>query len=265
MNKVISKDGTEIAYESVGKGPALILVDGALCYRSFGPMTELAKLVAPHFTVYTYDRRGRGDSGNEKPFAVEREVEDIDALIKEAGGSAFVFGTSSGGCLALEAAIKLGSKVKKLAIYEAPYNSEKTALQAWKEYRKNLADLLAVDRCGDAAALFMQFVGTPADQVEGMRHAPVWPMFEAVAPTLAYDAAAMGEDRSAPVKRAGNITVPALVMDGGANLAVIPFMHESATALARAIPHAQHRTLEGQRHDVDLKILAPVLIEFFTK
>src|SRR5512142_2856573 len=124
MNKVISKDGTEIAYEKSGSGPALLLVDGALCYRSFGPMRDLAKLLSPHFTVYTYDRRGRGDSSNSKPYAVEREVEDIDALIQEAGGSAFVYGISSGGSLALEAAAQLEDKIRKLAIYEAPYNDD---------------------------------------------------------------------------------------------------------------------------------------------
>ena len=195
MNKVISKDGTQIAYETKGSGPAVILVDGALCYRSFGPMPHLAELLAPRFTVYIYDRRGRGESGNSKPYAIEREVEDIEALIKAAGGSAFVYGISSGACLALEAAIKLGDKIRKLAMYEPPYNSEEAARQAWREYRKKLAELLAAGRRGDAAALFMGFVGTPADQIDGMRQAPMWPMFEAVAPTLAYDAAAMGEDR----------------------------------------------------------------------
>jgi pimeloyl-ACP methyl ester carboxylesterase len=264
MNKVTSKDGTQIAYETKGAGPAVILVDGALCYRSFGPMPHLAELLASHFTVYLYDRRGRGESGNSMPFAVEREVEDIEALIKVAGGSAFVFGTSSGGCLALEAAIKLGDKIKKLAMYEPSYNSDEAARQDWKDYWKKLSELLAARRRGDAAALFMQFVGTPAEQIDGMRQAPVWPMFEAVAPTLAYDAAAIGEDRSAPVKRAANVRVPVLVMDGGANLAVMPFMHNTATALAKAMPHAQQRTLEGQTHDVNLEVLAPVLAEFFT-
>jgi pimeloyl-ACP methyl ester carboxylesterase len=263
MNKVTLKDGTQIAYETKGSGPAVILVDGALCYRSFGPMPHLAELLAPHFTVYTYDRRGRGESTNPKPYAVEREVEDIDALIQAAGGSAFVYGISSGACLALEAAIKLGNKIKKLAMYEPPYNSEKAALQAWKDYRKQLAELLVAGRRGDAAALFMGFVGTPAEQIDGMRQAPVWPMFEAVAPTLAYDAAVMGEDRVAPTKRAANINVPTLVMDGGANLAFMPFMHNTSAALAKAIPHAQQRTLDGQTHDVDLEILAPVLVEFF--
>jgi pimeloyl-ACP methyl ester carboxylesterase len=265
MATVTSKDGTQIAYETRGAGPAVLLVDGAMCYRSFGPMPHLAELLAPHFTVYTYDRRGRGESSNSKPFAVEREVEDIHALIKKAGDSAFVYGISSGACLALEGAIQLGSEIKKLALYEAPYNSEPGARQPWKDYRQNLSDLLAAGRPGDAAALFMQFVGTPADQVNGMRQSPMWPMFEAVAPTLAYDAAAMGEDRIPPVKRAARVNVPVLVMDGGANLVSMPFMHASAAALAQAMPHAQQRTLEGQTHDVSAEAIAPALVEFFTQ
>lgn len=260
MKKATSNDGTEIAYDKRGNGPPVILVDGALCYRSFGPMPQLAELLAPHFTVYNYDRRGRGDSGDTQPYAVTRETEDIEALIDEAGGSAFVFGTSSGACLALEAAIQLGDKIKKLAMYEPTYNSDSSVRPAWKEYRQELAELLAADRRGDAAALFMKSVGTPDDQVDGMRHAPIWPMFEAVAPTLAYDAAVLGEDRSVPVGRAAKIVAPSLVMNG----TVIPFMLDTAQALARAIPNAQHRTLEGQTHDVNLEVLAPVLVEFFS-
>lgn len=224
-------------------------------------MGSLAALLAPHFTVIKYDRRGRGDSGDAKPYAVEREVEDIEALVNAAGGSAFVFGTSSGACLALEAAIHLGDKIKRLAMYEPPYNSEKAARQAWKEYRKQLEELLAADRRGDAVVLFMRLVGTPADQVDGMRQAPVWPMFETVAPTLAYDAAVMGEDGLVPIERAASVSIPALVMNGTA----IPFMLDTANALAKAIPHSQHRTLEGQTHDVDLQVLAPALVEFFAR
>ena len=259
MNNVTSNDGTLIAYDKRGEGPAVILVDGALCFRSFGPMAHLAELLAPHFTVYNYDRRGRGDSSDTQLYALEREVEDIEALIQEAGGTAFVFGTSSGGALGLEAALKLGGQIKKLAVYEPPYDSDKAAAQAWKEYRKQLSEFVAANRRGDAAALFMSSVGTPAEQIEGMRHAPVWAMFEAVAPTLAYDAATLGEDRSVPVKRAAKLTVPALVMSGTA----LPFMRVTATALAEAIPNAQQRTLEGQTHDVNLEVLAPVLVEFF--
>jgi pimeloyl-ACP methyl ester carboxylesterase len=262
VGKVTSKDGTTIAFDQSGQGPALILVDGALCYRAFGPMPTLAKLLTPHFAVFTYDRRGRGESGNTRPYALEREIEDIEALIGAAGDSAFVYGISSGGSLALEAAIKLGNKVKKLAIYEAPYNSEPGARQQWKEYRTQLEKLIAENRRGDAAALFMSFVGTPAEQIEGMRHAPVWPMFEAVAPTLANDAASLGDDQSVPTARAAGVTVPALVMNGGAGFA---FMRDTAQALAKAIPHAQQRVLQGQTHDVNPEVIAPVLVDFFSE
>ncbi len=261
MSTVRSKDGTSIAFDRLGEGPALILVDGALCYRAFGPMPELAKQLAPYFTVYTYDRRGRGDSGDTRPYAVEREVEDLEALIDEAGGSAYLCGLSSGAALAMEAALRLGDKVKKLAMYEPPYNSSEAARQEWKEYRRKLTEFLSAGRRDDAAALFMQSVGTPAEVIEGMRHAPVWSMFEAVAPTLAYDAAVMGDTRSVPTERAAGVTVPTLVMNGGASF---PFMYDTAQALAKAIPNVRHRTLEGQRHDVSAEALAPVLVDFFT-
>ncbi len=260
MKQVISKDGTTIVFDQSGQGPAVVLVDGAMCHRAFGPMGQLSALLEPHFTAIHYDRRGRGESGDTKPYALAREVEDIEALIDEAGGSALLFGTSSGACLALEATLKLGGKVKKLAMWEPPYNSAPDDRPAWKEYWTQLNKLVAANRRGDAAARFMQFVGTPADQIEGMRHAPVWSQFEAIAPTLVYDATCTGgQDRSVPIERAARVTAPTLVMNG----TVIPFMLDTAQALAKAIPHAQHRTLEGQSHDVDLNVLAPVLVEFF--
>lgn len=259
MNTVTSRDGTKIVYDKRGTGPAVVLVDGALCYRSFGPMARLAELLSPHFAVYNYDRRGRGESGDTQTYSVEREVEDLEALIDEAGAPAFVYGISSGGCLAFETATRLSDKIRKLAIYEAPYDSDPATRPAWRAYRQELGKLLAENRRGDAIALFMKSVGTPDEQIEGMRHAPVWEMFEAVAPTLAYDAALLGDDRSVPIKEAEKVTVPTLVMNGTA----IPFMRETAQTLAKAIPHAQHRTLEGQTHDVNLEVLAPVLVEFF--
>src|SRR5437764_5034886 len=214
---VTSKDGTRIAYDTIGHGSAVILVAGALCSRSFWSGPELAKLLAPHFTVYNYDRRGRGDSGDTRPYAVAREIEDIEALIDEAGGSAYLYGHSSGAALAMEAALRLGNKVKKLAMYEAPYNDDAEAQRAWKEYIKQLTQALAADRRGDAVALFMKYVGTPDDQIEAMRHAPAWPMLEAIAPTLAYDhSAILGEDASVPTERAALVTAPTLVMTGGA-------------------------------------------------
>jgi len=210
--------------------------------------------------VLHYDRRGRGESTDTQPYAVEREIEDIDALIPEAGGSAFLFGISSGAALAMEAAIKLGDRVKKLAIYEAPYNDDEAARQAWKAYRKQLAEVLAQGRRDDALTLFMMLVGMPPDHLDQVRQHPMWPMWEAAALTLTYDAAVMGEDASVPSEKAASAAVPALVMDGGASY---PFMHVTALALAKAMPHAQHRTLEGQTHEVAPQVLAPVLVEFF--
>ena len=262
MKTVTSKDGTTIAFDQSGKGPVVILVDGALQYRAFDQgMAQLADLLAPHFTVIHYDRRGRGDSTDTQPYALEREIEDIEALIEEAGGAAFLYGISSGAALAMEAAIKLSDKVKKLAMYEVPYNDEDSAQQAWREYVGQLKELLATGRKGDAVGLFMMLVGASPDQVEGMHQHPMWPLWEAVAPTLAYDhIAALGEDASVPTERAASVAVPTLIMDGSGS---IPFMHATAQTLADAIPHAQHRTLEGQTHEVAAEALAPVLIEFF--
>lgn len=260
MSQITSQDGTTIAYDKNGKGAVVIIVDGALCFRQSVVGSPLASELSKDFTVITYDRRGRGESTDTQPYAVEREIEDIAALINEAGGSAFVFGISSGAALALEAAIKLGHKIKKLAMYDAPYNSEDSARQAWMDYRKQLKELLAVGRRGDALALFMTLTGMPADRLDEMRHHPMWPRLEAVAPTLAYDAAVMGNDASVPIERAASVALPALIMNGGASH---PFMRIAATTLANVIPNAQHSTLTGQTHEVAAEALAPVLVTFF--
>jgi pimeloyl-ACP methyl ester carboxylesterase len=264
MSTVTSKDSTTIAYGTIGAGPALLVVDGALGYRgAFGGDSELARLLAPHFTVYSYDRRGRGGSSDMSPFAVAREVEDIAALIDAAGGEAYLYGMSSGGALALEAALGLPTKVKKLAIYEVPYDNSDEGIQAWHGYRTKLDVLTAAGQRGDAVALFMQFVGVPADMIAGMRQSPMWTALEAVAPTLPYDAAALGADRTVPTERAATLTMPTLIMDGGASYEIMPFMRATAEALTQAIPHAEHRILEEQGHDIDPKAVAPVLTAFF--
>ena len=265
MKTVISKDGTRIAYDQSGEGPAVILVDGALQYRAFDQgMAQLAELLAQEFTVIHYDRRGRGDSGDTQPYALEREIEDIDAMIKEAGEPAFLYGISSGGALALEAAARLGNKVKKLAIYEVPYLPEADAdsQQRYKAYTTRLDEVLAAGRPGDAVGAFMMLVGASANDVDQIRQTPFWPMWEAVGHTLAYDAAALGEYSVIPTERAARVAVPTLVMVGSNTF---PFMFETATVLANVIPNAQQRTLEGQTHEVDSAALAPVLKEFFNR
>ena len=262
MKKVTSQDGTTIAFDQFGEGPVVILVDGALQYRAFDQgMVELANLLAPHFTVIHYDRRGRGDSTDTQPYALEREIEDIEALIDNAGVSASLYGISSGAALAMEAAIKLGDKVSKLAMYEAPYNDDEAAQRAWRQYVKQLRELLDAGRKGDAVGLFMMLVGASPQDVEGIRQTPMWPLWESIGHTLAYDhIAALGEDAAIPTKRACLVTMPALVMDGSESF---PFMHTTAVTLANAMPKGQHHTLEGQTHEVAAAAIAPVLVEFF--
>lgn len=255
----ISNDGTHIAFTASGTGFPVILVDGAMCYRASGPMKPLASLLSEHFTVYTYDRRGRGESSDTQPYAIEREIEDLEALIEVAGGSVFVYGISSGAVLALRSAGALVGKIRKLALYEPPFTFGEDARHASESYTKQLLDFLEADRRGDAIELFMRTVGLPPQAIAGMRHTPMWPAWEALAPTLAYDNAIL-IDGLARLDESSKVQVPALVLDGGKSLA---FMEEAADAVAKMIPSALRRTLEGQTHDVAPDVLAPVLSEFF--
>jgi pimeloyl-ACP methyl ester carboxylesterase len=262
VKNVTSHDGTTIAYDENGDGPALILVDGALTTRVGGSKAELVDLLAPHFTVYRYDRRGRGDSGDTPPYAVEREIEDIEALIDQARGPAFLYGHSSGGCLALEAARTLRAKVTKVALYEAPYNDNPAAQRAWAEYLRRLAEALATDRRGDAVALFRQYTGTPPQQIADMRQEPFWPSLEAIAPTLAYDhTEIMGATAAVPTEKLAAVVVPTLALCGGASA---PFMCATARTISEAVPNGEFRLLEDQSHVVQPTALAPVLIEFLS-
>jgi pimeloyl-ACP methyl ester carboxylesterase len=162
QGKVRSKDGTSIAYDRVGTGPAVILVDGALEHRAFPRgLSLLADQLAPRFTVYHYDRRGRGDSTDTQPYAVQKEIEDIEAIIDLAGGQAYLYGISSGAALAFEAALALGERVRKLALYEPPYNDDETARRAWRDYRKRLNEAIAGGQPGDALGTFMMLLGMP--------------------------------------------------------------------------------------------------------
>src|SRR5262245_34249829 len=175
ISTLTSKDGTRIAYERHGEGPPLVLVDGAMCRRQFGPMAPLAKLLAPRFTVAYYDRRGRGDSGDTPPYAVEREVEDLAAIVDALGGSAFVYGTSSGAALAMRAAAS-GVRVRKLVLFEPPYAMDPSASPLLATYRARIDALLAAGRRGDAIALFSKVVGMPAFAIFMMKLMPnVWP------------------------------------------------------------------------------------------
>ena len=267
MRTVISQDGTPIAFDQSGQGPAIILVAGATATRL--AEASLAAALAPSFTVFAYDRRGRGDSGDTAPYAVEREVEDIDALITEAGGSAFVFGHSSGAVLGLEAARLLPGKIEKLALYEPPFIIDDSRPPAPEDYAARLTELASSGRRGEAVEYFMTEVGTPPAMVAQMRQSPMWPGLEALAHTLAYDVTIIGNTQRGdplPLRKWASVTVPTLVMDGTMFLGREEshvFMRHGARELASILPRAQHRTLEGQDHGPADEVLVPALKEFF--
>jgi pimeloyl-ACP methyl ester carboxylesterase len=258
MHHVTSKDGTIIAFEKLGQGPALVIVGGVL--GDHAQQAGLAQLLASDFTVYNIDRRGHGESGFTAPYEVEREVEDLDALITEAGGSALIYGTSGLGILCLEAAVRgLSPKMKKLAVWEPPYILEGSRPPIPQDYKEQLDKLLVEGRRGDMIELWMtQVVGMPPEFVAQLRQAPFWPAQEALAHTLVYDAI-LTDGFSPPKERLACIEVETLVIDGG----TAPWISQSAGTVAAVIPHAQRYTLAGQPHNVADEAMAPVLTKFF--
>ena len=257
LQSVTSKDGTTIAYDRLGDGPPVVLVSGGSVDRSSN--AGLAEQLASDYTVFNYDRRGRGPSGDTQPYAVEREIEDIDAVIGAAGGAAGLYGTSSGAALALLAAAA-GSPVTKLALWEPPYIVDDSRPRPPADTAKIYRDLVAQDRRGDAVEYFMaKVVGMPEEFVASARSQPWWAWTEGLAHTLAYDAEIMA-DYSLPVDKIKSITMPTLVLVGAASF---DFFGPTAKAIVDALPNAEVKTLEGQEHNVDPAVLAPVLAEFF--
>jgi pimeloyl-ACP methyl ester carboxylesterase len=263
MNHVASKDGTSIAYEREGRGPAVVLVGGAMDDGSEN--APLVPELVAGFTVFNHARRGRGESGNTPPYAVEREIEDLDALIEEAGGTAHVFGASSGGGLALEAAAA-GLAIDRLAVYEVPYSMDADGPHWNQRDVPEVEELLAQGRRGEAVELFMRTVGSSEEDIAGAKASPFWPPLEALAHTLAYDAAIMG-DGPPPADRLARIVSPTLVATGtvsDAHGGVAPeFMTRSADAIAASIPRAERQVIDGAGHMVGAKLVAPVLERFF--
>ncbi|KAE8764221.1 alpha/beta fold hydrolase [Georgenia thermotolerans] len=262
MDTVVSRDGTVIAYERSGEGPAVVLVGGALSSREAA--APLAQRLAGPVAAVSYDRRGRGDSGDTDPYAVAREVEDLAAVVEAVGGSARVLGYSSGAALALEAAAE-GVAITHLALYEPPYIVDESRPPVPADYLDRLTELLRAGRRGDAVALFLtEAAAMPVEELDHLRRSPLWDAQEALAHTLPYDATIMAESTRGdtfPPRLFGNVHVRTLVLDGGASPA---WMHRAAQAVADALPLGQRRTLEGQTHRVDPEVLAPVLLDFFT-
>jgi pimeloyl-ACP methyl ester carboxylesterase len=265
LQTVTSKDGTKIAFDTVGSGPAVILVSGATAYRASDPfMAHLAELLGTHFTVYNYDRRGRGDSGDTPPFAKEREIEDLQALIEDAGGQAMVFGISSGAVLSLDAAA-LTPGITKLVVYEPALIVDDSRAPVPADYAEHLMQLSAQGKRDEAFEYFLiQAVGIPAEYIGGIKQdQATWSGVTRVAHTIAYDAAFVGDvmqGKPLPPDRWAKVTMPVLVADGGASDA---WVHHAADALAQILPHTSRQTLAGQTHMVDPTVLAPVLIDFF--
>lgn len=263
MPTVRSADGTTIAYERTGAGPPVVLVDGALCHRAFHGQRPLAARLADRFTVYVYDRRGRGESGDTAPATPEREVEDLAAVLGATGGPAAVFGISSGAALVLRAAAA-GLPITRLAVYESPFAPDAPTHAAQKEALRAIRAALAADRRGEALRLFMRLVGAPAIGVAVMRLTPVWRGMTALAPTLPHDLALLGadDDESALVTLAWErIRVPVLAVAGGRSpehTLVGP-----TRRVAGSVPDGTFDVLDGQTHRVDPVALAPLLAEFF--
>ncbi|MEV7421800.1 MULTISPECIES: alpha/beta fold hydrolase [unclassified Streptomyces] len=253
---VKSGDATPIAFRRSGEGPPVILVGGA--FSTAESEAPLAKLLAPVFSVITYDRRGRGASGDTAPYAVEREIEDLAALLEEAGGDASVYGVSSGAALVLEAAIA-GLPITQLALYEPPYVTDAADPRGMAAYRERLAGLLALGLRDEAVELFLSAVDATPAMIAVMRRSPMWPGLTAVAHTLAYDDAVLGRG-PVPAERLAAVRTRAMVVDGGASPAAL---RDAARATARSLPRGRHRTLTGQTHEVAPHVLAPVLEEFF--
>jgi pimeloyl-ACP methyl ester carboxylesterase len=261
VSTVTSRDGTTIAYERLGNGPPLILVDGALCHRQMGPLPEIARGLAEHFSVIVYDRRGRGESSDTLPWSVEREVEDISALISAAGGSAYLFGVSSGAVLVLEAAAR-GLPVPKLAVYEPPFIVDDARSPVPADFIPGLHRLLAEGDRSEVVRRFMRIVGVPGIFIALMRIFPNWRKLAAVAHTVPYDMTLLdGTQSGKPLSpgRWSGISAPCLVLDGGKSPR---WMRNGCQSLADLLARSRYRTLPGQTHMVKAKVLTPALVEY---
>lgn len=254
---VSSRDGTRIAHDVYGEGsgnPVLIYITGAICFRRFMPIVGDAKVFAQRFTVYSYDRRGRGDSGDAQPWSVDREVDDIEALIDAAGGSAVLYGHSSGAVLALEAALRLGSKVTRAIVYDAPYVHDEAEKVSFGALGTRVDALLASGQNAAAVKTFVTGIGMPKVMAWLLPLFPGWKTMKALAPTLAYDIALTRD--LPPVDRFANIAVPVKVMAGAKNPVGIV---QVAERLAQTIPGAALTVMPGQDHMVSAKMLLPEL------
>lgn len=258
MPTATSTDGTPIAFETTGRGPTVVLIDGAMCFRAFGPMRGIADQLRGAHTVVLYDRRGRGESGDTQPFAVEREVDDLAAIVASVGEPVRLFGMSSGGALAIHAAAALGDAVSHLAVYEVPYAPE-PGLPAARAYTAELTQALAAGDREAAVSAFLRRVGTPEPALEHIRNSPGWPAMLAIAPTLGYDDAAM-TGGAVPAGIVASLGMPVLALAGGASP---DFLRFGVATVADLAPRGRLGVVEDAGHDVPADRLAARLLPFF--
>lgn len=252
-----SADGTRLAYDVWGEGAPLVIITGATCFRRFDPVLKDARAFGHEFAVYSYDRRGRGDSGDAPGWTLEREVDDIEAIIDAAGGSAFLYGHSSGAALALEAALRLGGKVERLVLHDASYVHDEVERVEYAQLADRVGGLLAAGRNAPALRVFLRGIGMPAAFLALLPLVPGWRTMRALAPTLAYDIALTRE--LAPLARAAEVSVPTQVLVGEKSPVGL---HDVAAALAQAIPSARHVVLAGQDHLADRRVVVPTVTAF---
>lgn len=253
MEHVTSADGTLIAADRSGDGPPLVVVVGAFCDRSSSK--SLAAILSSSYTVHEYDRRGRGDSGDTVPHSVQREVEDLAAIATATEGPPFVYGHSSGGALALEAAAQ-GVEMRKIAVYEPPYTGD---IDPGPEFSQQLDGLVQTGRRAEAAERFLTLTGAPSQVIAHIKAGPGWPRMQALAHTLSRDRN-LGNGGQVPVERLGRITVPVLAMAGGASP---EWARNAVQTIAQALPDAEARAVEGQHHVPADDLLTSILAAFF--
>jgi pimeloyl-ACP methyl ester carboxylesterase len=260
MHTITSKDGTRIAYDVYGEGEPVILVEGAFCGRHFGNTNKLAAELGKHFRVYHYDRRARGDSGPSTDYSLDRELEDLSALIAEAGGSAALVGFSSGACLAIEAAAA-GLPITRFAFYEPPYMVGPKARKVPANFEAEVQQLVADGKYGDAVAYFMvKLIGMPSIFLIPMKLSKMWKTITPQAPSLPFDMEAVNGFEP-PIERMRRISVPTLAIHG---TKTFPVLIDSTTLCAQSIPGAGHAVLPGQTHEVKAEAIAPELVRFFS-
>lgn len=260
MPTVRSKDGTTIAYDFSGAGPVLIYITGAICYRNFFPIREDVKTFSQKFTIYNYDRRGRGESGDTKPYTIQKEVDDIEAIIEAAGGKAFLYGHSSGAALALEAAFRLGKKVSKLAIYDAPYVEKEEAKAEYDRLNTQVKTLLKDGKNKQALSTFLKGIGMPKFFIFLLPLMPGWKTMVRLAPTLLYDIELT--KNLSPFKEIKKLQTPLCILVGEKSQSEL---QEVADQLSAAAPQATFIKVAKQDHMVSAKALLPIFTKFFSQ